>query len=278
MNKKILMSNDMPGYGKVALAAMLPILSNMGHSVYNLPTALVSNTLDYGKFTIMDTTQYMKDAIGVWQELGFSFDCITTGFLVSAEQVDIIRNYIESQKKDDLLVMTDPIMGDEGKLYNGVTPETIANMRRLIGIADVIVPNLTEAQFLADKFVGRETLTVAEARELVDGLRSYGCRSVLVTSGRAAEDGGHVVWGYNGKTGEYFTLPYRYIKVHFPGTGDMFSAVLVGLLLRGVSLEEATRRAMEVLEQLIFLEQDEIEKNKGIRIERFLGLMNQLVE
>ncbi len=226
----------------------------------------------------MDTTQYMKDAIGVWQELGFSFDCITTGFLVSAEQVDIIRSYIESQKKDDLLVMTDPIMGDEGKLYNGVTPETVDNMRRLIGIADVIVPNLTEAQFLADKFVGRETLNQDEARELVEGLRGYGCRSVLVTSGKATEDGGHVVWGYNGQTGQHFTLPYRYIKVHFPGTGDMFSAVLVGLLLRGIGLEEATRRAVEVLEQLIFLEQDEIEKNKGIRVERFLGLLNQLVE
>jgi len=58
-SKNILIINDMPGYGKVALAAMLPILSNMGHSVYNLPTALVSNTLDYGKFTILDTTDYM---------------------------------------------------------------------------------------------------------------------------------------------------------------------------------------------------------------------------
>lgn len=83
-SKNILIINDMPGYGKVALAAMLPILSNFGHSVYNLPTALVSNTLDYGKFTILDTTEYMKKSISVWKDLGFSFDCITTGFLASA--------------------------------------------------------------------------------------------------------------------------------------------------------------------------------------------------
>ena len=75
-NKNILIINDMPGYGKVALAAMLPILSHMGHNIYNLPTALVSNTLDYGKFTILDTTDYMKKSIAVWKELGFSFDCI----------------------------------------------------------------------------------------------------------------------------------------------------------------------------------------------------------
>ena len=171
-NKNILIINDMPGYGKVALAAMLPILSHMGHNIYNLPTALVSNTLDYGKFTILDTTDYMKKSIAVWKELGFSFDCITTGFLASAEQVDIIRAFIESQRKEDLLVMTDPIMGDEGKLYNGVTEETVENMRRLIGVADVIVPNLTEAEFLTERYRGAEALDRHQAREVVDKARA----------------------------------------------------------------------------------------------------------
>ena len=274
-NKNILSINDLPGYGKVALAAMLPILSNFGHSVYNLPTALVSNTLDYGRFTILDTTEYMKKSIAVWKELGFSFDCITTGFLASAEQVDIIREFVASQRKEDLLVMTDPIMADDGKLYNGVTEETVENMRRLIGVADVIVPNLTEATFLTGRFIGRESLSRREARELIDGLRAFGPRSVVITSGAGEETGNHVVWGYHHKTGSYFTIPFQFIKVHFPGTGDMFSAVLVGELLAGKSLEAAVHRAMDVLETLILLERNEIEKNKGIRIEKFLSVLNQ---
>ena len=274
-SKNILIINDMPGYGKVALAAMLPILSNFGHSVYNLPTALVSNTLDYGKFTILDTTEYMKKSIAVWKELGFSFDCITTGFLASAEQVDIIRDFIASQRKEDLLVMTDPIMADDGKLYNGVTEETVENMRRLVGVADVIVPNLTEATFLTGKYAGQESLSQGEAQEVVDGLLSLGPRSVVVTSGVEAETGNHVVWGYNHRKGSYFTLPYEFIKVHFPGTGDMFSAVLVGELLAGRELEAAVRRAMDVLETLILLERDENEKNKGIRIEKYLSVLSR---
>ena len=269
-NKNILIINDMPGYGKVALAAMLPILSHMGHNIYNLPTALVSNTLDYGKFTILDTTDYMKKSIAVWKELGFSFDCITTGFLASAEQVDIIRAFIESQRKEDLLVMTDPIMGDDGKLYNGVTEETVENMRRLLGVADVIVPNLTEAEFLTGKYQGRESLTAGEARELVDGLLTFGPRSVVVTSGVEEETGRHVVWGYNRETGAHFTIPYQFIQVHFPGTGDVFSAVLVGELLAGTGLEQAARKAMDTVERLVCLDRNEVEKNKGIRIERFL--------
>ena len=265
----------MPGYGKVALAAMLPILSNLGHSVYNLPTALVSNTLDYGKFTILDTTDYMVKAIDVWKQLGFQFDCITTGFLASAAQVGIIRDFIASQKKEGLLVMTDPIMGDDGKLYNGVTEETVENMRRLIGVADVIVPNLTEAQFLTGMYEGKESLNKEEARRVVDGLLVFGPRSVVITSGVEQESGDHVVWGYDGATQTYFTIPFRFIKVHFPGTGDMFSAVLVGELLAGKPLRQAVKRAMDVLERLIFLEQDEIEKNKGIRIEKFLSVLKE---
>ena len=187
-SKNILIINDMCGYGKVALAAMLPVLSNLGHSVYNLPTALVSNTLDYGTFTILDTTDYMVKAIAAWKELGFQFDCITTGFLASAAQVGIIRDFIAGQKKEGLLVMTDPIMGDDGKLYNGVTEETVENMRHLIGVADVIVPNLTEAQFLTGLHVGKEGLNQAQARELVDGLLAFGPRSVVITSGVEQEN------------------------------------------------------------------------------------------
>ena len=83
---KILLINDMCGYGKVATAAMLPILSYMGNLVYNLPTALVSNTLDYGKFNILETTDYITGVFPVWRELGFSFDAIATGFIASERQ------------------------------------------------------------------------------------------------------------------------------------------------------------------------------------------------
>ena len=108
--KNILIIGDMPGYGKMGLAGMLPILSNMGHSVYNLPTALVSNNFDYGTFSVLDTTQYMEQTIRVWGELGFQFDCITTGFLTSAAQVELLRAFIASQRREGLLVVTDPIL------------------------------------------------------------------------------------------------------------------------------------------------------------------------
>ncbi len=272
--KNILIIGDMPGYGKMGLAGMLPILSNMGHSVYNLPTALVSNNFDYGKFSVLDTTAYMEETIRVWQTLGFQFDCITTGFLASAAQVDLLRAFIDSQRKTDFLVVTDPIMGDGGKLYNGSTPQTVDNMRRFVGAADVIVPNLTEAEFLTGLYKGEELLTGAQARRILDGLRALGPRSAVITSGRE-EGGRHVVWGFDGGTGEYFTVPYRFIKAHFPGTGDIFTSLLTGQLLSGRSLPQAVKKAVDLLERLIFLEQDVAERNNGIRIEKYLSVLTE---
>lgn len=41
------------------------IMCYVMNQVYNLPTALASNTLDYGTFDILETTGYMKNTIGV---------------------------------------------------------------------------------------------------------------------------------------------------------------------------------------------------------------------
>ena len=274
-SKNILIIGDMPGYGKMGLAGILPILSNLGHSVYNLPTALVSNNFDYGKFSVLDTTAYMREAIQVWRELGFQFDCVTTGFLASADQVDLLRGFIDSQRKEDFLVVTDPIMGDGGKLYNGSTRDTVDNMRRFLGVSDVIVPNLTEGEFLTGLFEGEEALTGEQARQVLGGLLACGPKSVVVTSGRERETGRHVVWGFDGGTGEYFTVPYRFIKAHFPGTGDIFTSLLTGQLLDGRSLPQAVQKAVDLLERLIFMERDVAERNNGIRIEKYLSVLTE---
>ena len=235
----------------------------------------MSNNFDYGKFSVLDTTAYMREAIQVWWELGFQFDCVTTGFLASADQVDLLRGFIDSQRKEGFLVVTDPIMGDGGKLYNGSTRDTVDNMRRFLGVSDVIVPNLTEGEFLTGLFEGEEALTGEQARQVLDGLLACGPKSVVVTSGREQETGRHVVWGFDGGTGEYFTVPYRFIKAHFPGTGDIFTSLLTGQLLDGRSLPQAVQKAVDLLERLIFMERDVAERNNGIRIEKYLSVLTE---
>ena len=264
---KILLINDMCGYGKVATAAMLPILSYMGNLVYNLPTALVSNTLDYGKFNILETTDYITGVFPVWRELGFSFDAIATGFIASERQAAIVAKYCREEAEKGSVILVDPIMGDEGKLYNGVTPSTINSMRQMVSVAHLIFPNYTEACYLTDTPYKAEGITEEEVLQLVEKLRALGAKSVLITSILLA-DGSHVVAGYEG---EFFLLPYDEIPVHFLGTGDIFSAIVDGHLLRGDSLRASARIAMDTLSHWIEANKENKDKNRGIPLERHLA-------
>ncbi len=275
MKKNILLINDLPGYGKVALSAMFPILSHMGYCVYNLPTALVSNTLDYGKFEILETTEYMRNTVDVWEQLGFSFECIATGFIVSKEQVQLITDYIGRQRKKDngLYVVVDPIMGDDGVLYNGVDRKTVSYMRELIGKADIIVPNFTEAAFLSECYIGSQALNKSGIWHLLDELRKKTDGSIVVTSIAESETGQHLVCGYDKEKEDYFTIPYQHIPVRFPGTGDIFSSVLTGNVLSGIPLPEAVKTAMDSVEILIKANAGNEDKYKGIPIEEYLPLL-----
>lgn len=269
--KQILLINDVCGYGKVATAAMLPILSYMGMPVHNLPTAIVSNTLDYGKFNLLDTTNYIKGVFPVWKELGFHFDAIATGFIASEQQADLIARYCREQEATGTAVFVDPIMGDVGKLYNGVTPATINSMREMLSVAHLCYPNYTEACYLTDKPYRPEGVSAEEARQLVEELRQIGPKSVLITS--IPIDGQPSVIGYNHLTGTWFTHVYTEIPVHFPGTGDIFSAILIGHILNGTPLEASTRRAMDGVYTLIDHNKDNEDKNRGIPVEQFLSLL-----
>ena len=269
LNKKICCVNDMPGVGKIALSAMIPILSAKGIDVASLPTALVSNTLDFGKFDILDTTEYMDKTVDIWHDLGFSFDCISTGFMVNPKQIEIVERLINNQDKDNILVVVDPIMGDEGKLYNGMTEKNVAIMRKLSSYADILIPNYTEACYLVNCSCKSKTLTSKEAAELIERVRSLGARSVVITS--ASVEGENCVIGYDHTIDKSFAITYELIDVRFPGTGDLFSAVLISDILNGECLESATGHAMKVIREIILDNMAKEEKFFGVDIERYIS-------
>ena len=269
LNKKICCVNDMPGVGKIALSAMIPILSAKGIDVASLPTALVSNTLDFGKFDILDTTEYMDKTVDIWHGLGFAFDCISTGFMVNPRQIEIVERLINNQNKDDILVVVDPIMGDEGKLYNGMTEKNVEIMRKLSSYADILIPNYTEACYLANCSCKSKTLTAKEAGELIESVRKLGAKSVVITS--ASVEGKNCVIGYDHTIDRSFTISYELINVRFPGTGDIFSAVLISDILNGECLESATGNAMRVIREIILDNLEKEEKFFGVDIERYIS-------
>lgn len=272
MNKQILLMSDMVGYGKVALSAMMPILSYMKHNVYTLPTALVSNTLDYGTYEILETTDYMSNTIKVWEELGFSFDAVSAGFLVSGRQAKLVADFCRQQKEKGALIFVDPIMGDAGRLYNGITETTVSLMRELIRVSDYMMPNYTEAACLAGETYREEGMSLQEADVLIAKLLSVGAKSIVVTS--AVIDGQEAVLVYDHNSRERHILPFTSIPVRVPGTGDIFSSIFMGKLLEGKNIVESVQKAMSVIELMIRKNQEKEDRCKWIPVERFFDYLD----
>lgn len=275
MKKKgILLVNDMAGHSKVGMGAMMPILSYLGHPTFNLPTALVSNTFDYGRFNILDTTEYIRGTLPVWKDLGFSYDAICTGCMFTEEQAQLMADYCREQSESrGTLVFVDPVMGDGGRFYNGMTERNVELMREMVAVADLTFPNYTEAALLTGIPFKPDGMTWEEAKQMLDGIHRIGAKSVLITS--CLVDGENCVVGFNHFNGEYFHLEYEVIPGLFHGTGDLFSAILIAHLLDGLSLVECTRLAMDGVYRLIDLNKNMKDKNRGILVERYLSILDE---
>ncbi len=270
--KQVLLINDIAGYGKVGMAAMLPVLSYMGLPAFCMPTALVSNTLNYGEYAQMDTTDYMRQTFPIWQHLGFHFDAICTGLMFSREQAELVEAYCREQATLGCTVFVDPVMGDGGSLYNGIDQRQVELMRRMVSVAHVAKPNYTEACYLAGVPFQRKGISRDEARRLLDSIVLIGARSAIITS--CVVEGRNTVCGYDADSGDYFFHGYEEIPGQFHGTGDIFSAVLIGAVMgNGQPLPEATRRAMDVVRRMIDRNRDVTDFNCGIYIERCLDLL-----
>ena len=79
-----------------------------------------------------------------WKRLNLNFQCIYSGYLADPNQVKFVERFIEDFKEENTLVVIDPVMADNGKLYDGMSEKMIEEMRTLIKSADIITPNITE--------------------------------------------------------------------------------------------------------------------------------------
>ncbi len=271
MEKSILLISDLPGSGKIALGAMMPVLSRMGHRVFTLPTALVSNTLDYGRYSLLETTDYMEETFRVWRELGFAFDAVAVGFLVSERQARLTAEFCREAAAQGAKVFTDPIMADNGHLYNGRPPGNVDWLRTLAAVSDLILPNTTEAALLTGRPWTPEQ-TEDELTTQLHGLRALGARSAVITGARTAA--GLCAAGFDGETGTEFRIRCDEVPGRFAGAGDAFSSVLIGALLNGEALESAARRAADTVSRMLRRYAAEGCTLKGLPVERYFDLLD----
>ncbi|HCP14320.1 MAG TPA: pyridoxamine kinase [Peptococcaceae bacterium] len=268
--------HDLSGFGRNSLSVVIPILSTMGCQVVSLPTAVLStHTGGFEGYAFVDLTGFMKETIAHWNRLGIRFHSIYSGFLGSFQQVDIVREFIASQKINEPLVVVDPVLADEGALYATMGLDMVEGMRGLIQDANVITPNLTEAALLLNEPYHPD-LEEAELKEWLLRLAEIGPETVVITSAPLNRTGSDTsVVAYTAKTKRFWRVPCVYIPAHYPGTGDVFTSVLTGSLLQGDSLPMALDRSVQFVTQAIRASYGfEYPRRNGVLLERVLSNLN----
>jgi pyridoxine kinase len=274
--------HDLSGFGRTSLTVAIPIISSMGIQVCPLPTAVLStHTTIFTDYTFLDLTAEIRCMLAHWQKLDLSFDAIYSGFLASADQMDTVAQVIATCRKPGGLAVVDPVLGDNGVLDPTMTPEMVDRMRWLVGKADVITPNFTEAAFLLNEPF-YPAISSASLRNWLKRLSDIGPRIAVITSapirrtdGRAGADTISAV-AFDREEDRFWRVDCPYVPVQYPGTGDTFASVLTGALLQGDDLPAAMGRAVRfVTEGIRATYGHGLPVRDGLMIERVLHTLSQ---
>ena len=265
--KRVLTVQDISCVGKCSLTAAIPVISAMGIEVCPLPTAILSNHTAFSSFSFLDLTDKIPEILNEWKKQGFHFDAIYTGYLGSIKQIDLVHKILDEFAQNDTLVVIDPCMADNGKLYTGFSQDFVNQMAKLCGRANVILPNMTEACFLVNQDYDIFTHTNENITKLMAKLLSLGANHVVLKGVDFSSDKIGVAYCSQKNNNDSRNLigksmiensiddmkiyfHHRYDE-NFHGTGDLFASVVTGALVLKKELKEAVEIACDFIQESI---------------------------
>lgn len=277
MQKRIAAIHDISGIGKCSLTVALPICSAAGLETAVIPTALLSNHTGtcFQDYTFCDLTDQIMPIAREWKKGGFRFDAFYSGYLGSVRQTDLVSEVISLLKNDTSVVIVDPVMGDNGRLYSGIDESFPKAMLTLCKNADIIIPNITEACLL----LGSEYKAAPYSEDYIEDLlkRLYEkCGAKVVLTGVTFDERKVGAASFDGESITYAFSP-RVDKI-FHGTGDVFASALVAAYMNGKSLTEATDFAVDFTYNCINRTLCDDERDYGVCFEKELPRLIKFLE
>ena len=265
--KKILTIQDISCVGQCSSTVALPILSACGHETCILPSAVLStHTAGFSGFTFRDLTDDIPSIQAHWNKEGIKFEGIYTGYLGSTKQVAYVKNILDTMGTESAVKIVDPAFADNGKLYPIFDQVYVEAMKTLCPSADILLPNITEACFLADVEY-KEVYDENYIRDLLAALSKLGCSTIVLTGvGYTREKTGVVVYE-NGKISYY---EHKRIAKGCHGTGDVYASAFTGALLKGKTIFEAAKIAADYTVLCIENTQDDPKHWYGVKFETAL--------
>lgn len=245
--KKIAVINDFSGFGRCSIAVALPIISTLKIQCCPLPTSIFSNHTGFDSFFFDDYTDKMPLYINEWKKLGLQFDGITSGFLGSKKQIEIVTQFFKDFKTKENIIIVDPVMGDYGKIYATYTKEMCEEMKKLVQYADIITPNITELCILTDTPY-QEKWKISELEKMTEELAEKGPEKIVATGIVQKEFIANFCYE-KGKSPKI--LRCHRVGTQRSGTGDVFSSIIAADAVNQVPFDKSVKKASNFIKKCI---------------------------
>lgn len=266
--KKIAVINDISGFGRCSAAVSLPVISHMRVQACLLPTSIFSNHTGFPSYYYNDFTDKMPRFMEEWKKLDLRFEGIASGFLGSAEQIEIVREFIHQFRDERTQVIIDPVMGENGKAYPTYTEEMCDKMKHLVEYADILTPNVTEACMLTGMPFKEKDWQRKELLEMMARLRELGAKKIVVSG---LDSGQFISNAVSEVPGECKLLRQKRVGKVRSGTGDIFSSIIAAACVNGVDFETSVRKAAAFVQECIRVtEKFDIPETDGVCFEEVL--------
>ena len=169
------------------------------------------------------------------------------------------------------LKIVDPAMADEGLLYPGFNDEYVEEMKKLVAVSDIVLPNITEAAMLTGTGY-KEKYDETYVRELVEKLKRSGAKAVVIT-GAKFDDNSTGVFVSDENGNEYY-YKHKLIPHVFHGTGDIYASAFTGAYVKGLSINESAKLAADYTVKCIENTLDDEENHwYGVKFETALRFL-----
>lgn len=243
--KKVLAINDISCVGRCSLTVNLPMISSCGIECSIIPTAILStHTGGFNNYTYFDFSKEIMPIVKHWNSFNRTYDAVFTGFLASIKQVKLINEIIETYK-DKSLIIVDPSMADNGKLYKVFNQEFVQEMKLLCFGKDILLPNITEACLLTNTLYKSNNHDEEYIDDIINKLGDLNISKVVIT-GIMKNEGMIGTIGYDYENKEKYYFESKYIDGYFHGTGDVFSSAFIGAYMNDVTFEKSIEIAIDI--------------------------------
>ncbi|MGL6115155.1 MAG: bifunctional hydroxymethylpyrimidine kinase/phosphomethylpyrimidine kinase [Cetobacterium sp.] len=239
--KKILTIAGSDSCGGAGIQADLKAISAQGAYGMSVITAITAQNTQ-GVFSVEELSKEIIEGQlkAIFDDI--KVDGIKVGMLSSKYIIDTVNEQLIKYKGKNIVI--DPVMISKSG-FNLLRPEAVEALTNLIKIADLVTPNIPEAEVLANMKIETEEDMIEAGKRI----KSMGPKNVLIKGGHRMDKPTDILLTEAGEIIKYESKRYETKNTH--GTGCTLSSTIASYLGKGYSMEEAVGEGKKYISKAI---------------------------